>query len=207
MHDAHSEPPSSPLELRHASTDHPTIVVVPTRRLLVIEGVGQLGAADFRLASGVLRGVHDRVRASLRHDRFDDGPKAIMEVAWPTDAHVSLDDLARALSRHEPLHWRQMIELPRLATTAAAEAAILETRLEGGRDVPLVRLISFAEGRSVQILQVGAAADLVAAIERLGAFVAESGLRPHGSLHQLVFGDPDVVPPDRARSILRMPIE
>lgn len=183
------------------------IVVVPARRLLVIEGVGQLGAADFRMAASVLRAVHDGIRASLRHERFDDGPKAIMEVAWPTDAHVSLEDLARALGSHEPLHWRQMLELPRLATAAAAEAAILETRLDGGRDVPLVRLVSFVEGRSVQILQIGATADIVPAIARLGEFIAESGLRPHGSLHQLVFGDPDVVPPDRARSILRMPIE
>lgn len=207
MNGARSEIPSSPLELRHASTDQPIVVVVPTRRLLVIEGVGQLGAADFRMAGSVLRAVHDGVRASLRHDRFDDGPRAVMEVAWPTDSHVSLDDIARALTTHEPLHWRQMIELPRLATAAAADAAILATRLEGGRDVPLVRFISFAEGRAVQILQVGALADFPAAITRLGAFIAESGARPHGSLHQLVFADPDIVPRDRARSILRMPIE
>jgi hypothetical protein len=49
--------PSSPFEVRHASTHRPLLVVVPERRLLAIHGAGPRSAADFRLATTVLRTV------------------------------------------------------------------------------------------------------------------------------------------------------
>jgi hypothetical protein len=207
MHEVRSEPPSSPLELRHASTDHPIIVVVPERRLLVIDGVGHPGAADFRMATSVLRTVEATLRAAMRRDRFADAPKSILEIAWLTDPRWPRDELVRAFDEGESLHWRQMIELPRGATAAAASEAIQETRRAAGREIPLVRSIGFTEGRAAQLLHVGGMANLSSTVARLWTFVAESGLHPHGALHQLVFADPDVVPANRARSILRLPVE
>jgi hypothetical protein len=207
MNEVRPETPSSPLELRHASTDRPMFVVVPERRLLVIDGAGHPGAADFRMATTVLRTVHEALRATLRRDRFVDEPKSIVEIGWLTEAQWSLDEIIKAFAERETLHWRQMIELPRAATAAAADQAIQETRRQGGRDVTLVRLIAFTEGRAAQVLHLGGMTDLSPTVARLCTFVAESGLRPRGGLHQLVFGDPDIVPPERARSILRMPIE
>jgi hypothetical protein len=206
MHGVPSEMPSSPLELRHASTEHALIVVVPERRLLVIEGIGRSGAADFRLAAGVLRAVHDAVRASLRRDRFADGPRPVTEIAWPIGEYANLGELGRAIAAGDVVRWRQMIELPRLATVESAEAAILQTRLDGGRDVPLVRIVATTEGRAAQILQLAGMAGLLPAVTRLESFIAEAGFRPRGGLHQLVFGDPDVVPAERVRSILRAPV-
>ena len=51
------EQPSPPFELRHASTACPFVVFVPERRLLAIDGTGTREAADFALASEVLRTV------------------------------------------------------------------------------------------------------------------------------------------------------
>ena len=60
--------PSSPFELRHASTHRPLLVVVPERRLLAINGAGPRGAADFRLATTLLRTVGEIVRRHVLRD-------------------------------------------------------------------------------------------------------------------------------------------
>jgi len=100
-----------------------------------------------------------------------------------------------------------MVEVPDSSTESSVADAIDETRRQGDRDVPLVRLIHFAEGRAAQILQVGGHEGEPRSVGKLFRFVADSGLRPRGDLHQLVLADPDVVPRERGRSIFRLPIE
>ncbi|HEY4228502.1 MAG TPA: hypothetical protein VGM49_09190 [Candidatus Limnocylindrales bacterium] len=206
MHEAQLEPPSGFLELRHAATDHPIFVVVPERRLLVIEGAGLPEAADFRMATEVLRGVDATVRSRLRHDRFADGPKPVLEIAWQTTG-MSLADIVKSFAEPRPLSWRQMLELPRTATSDAANDAIERVRRAAGRDVPLVRAIRYSEGRAAQLLHLGTVSTLAPTVARLFEFVAVAGFLPRGGLHQLAYADPDLVPAGRARSILRMPIE
>jgi hypothetical protein len=207
MNEFQFDTPSLPLELRHASTDRPMIVVVPERRLLAIDGLGPASAAGFRMATSVLRAVDASVRVGLHRDWFSEGPKGIIEIVWLTDPSWSPEDVLRAFAEGEPLRWRQMIELRASATAAGAEAAIRETRTAAGRDVPLVRLIAVTEGRAAQLLHLGGATSLSATIAQLYGSVAESGLRPRGPLHQLLFRDPDAISPTEIRSILRLPIE
>lgn len=202
-----ADQPSTPLDLRHASTDHPLLVVVPERRLLAIDGIGRPGAADFRLASSLLRTVEDIVRARLRHDHIVDMPRPILEVVWRADSGSTTDGLVTAVTERAPWPWRQVVEPPRTATDAMLVDAIDEARRLGGRDLPLVRVIGAIEGRAVQILHVGDPAGEADSIKKLYRWVAESGFRPRGDLHHLVLADPDVVPAVRARSIFRLPVE
>ena len=201
------ERPSSPLELRHASSEHPLIVVVPDRRLLVIEGAGYPRAADFQRATTILRTVEDILRTRLRRDHVSDAPRPIVEVAWRTEPGWSTDDTVAAFTKPTIWRWRQMVEVPHAATELIVDEAIDEARRQGARDIPLVRLIQFAEGRAAQILHVGGPEEAARSVSRLYGFVTEAGLRPRGDLHELVVADPDVVPRERARSILRIPIE
>lgn len=201
------EHPSSPLELRHASTDHPLIVVVPERRILVIEGAGYPRAADFRRATTILRTVDDLLHARRRRDGLANSPRTISEIAWRIEPGWSIEDIVAAFTEPRAWHWRQMVEVPDVSTESDVVDAIDETRRQGGRDVPLVRLIHFAEGRAAQILQVGGHEGEPGSVGKLFRFVADSGLRPRGDLHQLVLADPDVVPRERGRSIFRLPIE
>ena len=72
--------------------------------------------------------------------------------------------------------------------------------------MPLVRAMAITEGRAAQVLHLGGMPDLSVTIAKLAAFIAASGRVPRGDAHQLVIGDPDVVPKDRSRSIVRMPL-
>jgi hypothetical protein len=198
--------PSRPIELRHASTDRPNVVVVPERHFLAIDGEGHPGAAGFRLATKGLRAAHEAVRAALRHDHFMDGPRSVFEIVWIADPDWSLPELLRHLSERDALRWRQMLELPNAATVDLVARAIARARAELGAHGPEPVLFSVTEGRSAQLLHIGATTDLSATVERLHTFITDSGWQPAGRIHQLVFADPEAVPSDRARSIIRMPI-
>lgn len=195
--------PSTPLELRHAATDHAVIVVVPERRLLAIDGVGDPRGNDFRLATTILRAVSERLRSRVPRDRTNDAPTSALEVAWWIHPEVPPDEMAASFADRSSWHWQQMIEIPHFATDADATAAIDEAGTGG----PLVRFIHFIEGRAAQILHVGGSGDEADSLRKLFQVVAEAGLRPRGHLHQIVLADPDVVPANRARSIFRLPIE
>ena len=108
-------------------------------------------AADFRLATTVLRTVDDQLRADLRRIGVI-VPKAISEIAWQIPAGWSTSEISQAFGEPTRWQWRQMVEVPKSAPDGAAEAAIDAVRRAGGRDVPLVRVIDYAEGRAAQIL-------------------------------------------------------
>lgn len=195
---------TSPMELRHASTDRPVFVVVPQRRLLAIDGVGRRGAEDFRQATTVLRAAAEVLRASLPRDPLRLEAHPITEVSWPIDGTLTVGKVLEALDDPRQ-RWRQMIELPPRASEEGAVRAIREASRIAGRDVPLVRAIRSEEGPAVQILEIGGHARSDA-IRKLLELVREAGFRAYGDLHELVLADTAAVGHDRARSILRVPV-
>jgi hypothetical protein len=196
--------PSSPIELRHVSTGRAIFVVVPERGLLAIHGAGPRGADDFRLATVVLRTVAEIIRTSLPRDRRARPGRPLLEITWPIDGGLTVDEIVEALDDPRQ-RWRQLSELPRFATEAAAERAIDAARRLGGRDIPLVQMIHVREGRAAQVLRTADEPPL-ACVRRLLGLVLEAGCRPTGDLHELVLADPADVGRVRARSIVRVPI-
>jgi hypothetical protein len=202
-----TQPVSDPFELRHAATDRAMIVVVPERRMLAIDGLGDPRAADFVFASKTLRIAADLVRLRVFRMRGVERRVGVLECAWWTHPEPPSTDLATAFADRSAWHWQQMIEIPREATDEDVAAAIDEARARAGRPAPLLRTIRFAEGRSAQILHVGGLANQHRSVQALYDEVGRAGLRPHGHLHEIRTADYEQVPDARARSILRLPIE
>jgi hypothetical protein len=198
---------TDPFELRHAATDHATIVRVPERRLIAVDGVGSPVSSGFRLATFSLRAAAENLRSLLHTSRGLETRVGIVECAWWIHPEVEPEAMADAFVDRSTWHWQQMIEVPEKATDEEVDAAIDRTRLEAGRELPLIRPIRFAEGTAAQILHLGGAATEVEAVRRLYEVVAAAGHRPRGHLHELYLADPEQVPAGRARSILRLPIE
>ena len=71
----------------------------------------------------------------------------------------------------------------------------------------LVRPIRFAEGSCAQILHVGPADDEAGSVRLLVDAVVRAGMRPRGHLHEIHLADIRLVPRERRRSILRLPVE
>lgn len=199
--------PSDFLELRHAATDKATIVVVPERRMLAIDGVGSPTAATYRLATETLRTAAGHLRTIVARTTGIETRVGPVECAWWIHPEPEPADMAAQFADRTAWHWQQMIEVPPIASDEDATAAIDETRRGAGRDAPLLRLIRFAEGRSAQILHTGGPSSEPASVEKLHHAVAAAGLRPRGHLHEIHLAEPGRVPEERARTILRLPIE
>jgi hypothetical protein len=202
-----SQPLADSLELRHAATDRATIVVVPERTLLAIDGVGAPIASDFRYATEILRRVEGALRKRVRRERPAESRSPVIESAWWIHPELPPAEMAAAFADRSAWHWQQMIEVPSSSTDADVEAAIDEVRHEAGRPIALVRAIRFAEGRSAQILHVGGVATEAESVRKLYQALDDAGLRSRGHLHQIHLAEETRVPAERVRSIIRLPIE
>jgi hypothetical protein len=199
--------PSTFLELRHASTARAIFVVVPERRFLAVDGIGEPTGAGFRLATSALHTVTDGVLRRLRRAGIATATRAgVAECLWWSTETLSPSELPAAFADRTRWHWRQLIEVPGKATEADATAAIDEARRGAGRDVALVRRLDLTEGSAAQVLHVGPASSETVSLRMLFEAIAEAGLRPEGRLHTLLLTEPYPSSGGMGRSILRQPV-
>ena len=195
------------LELRHASTEHAIFVVVPERAFFAIDGVGEPGAADFRLATSELHAVIEVLLRRLRRAGISTATRAgVIECGWSPPRGVPPSELPAAFRDRSRWHWRQMIELPAGSTETQAQAAVEASRVQAGRSRALVRCLTFTEGPAAQLLHVGSRGTEPVTVDRLFRAIEGAGLRPDGELHALQLADAEVAPHGVGRSILRQPI-
>ena len=103
--------------------------------------------------------------------------------------------------------WTAMIMQPPAVTPAVLE----QVRSDAMRKKPLpalakVRLESFREGLSAQIMHVGPYSTEAPTIARLHDFIKKQGYRLAGRHHEIYLGDPRRSAPERLRTVIRQPI-
>jgi hypothetical protein len=194
------------LEILHAATDRATIVTVPERRMYALDGLGDPSGAGYSGAIETLHAVAEQLRAQLHLERHLDTRVAAIECAWWTHPEPAPADVPERFADRATWHWQQMIEIPHRATDDDVERALATARRDVVRDAGLVRIIRFDEGLSAQILHVGPPAAAPDSVRRLFEAVAAAGLSPRGHLHEIHVSDPRHAPPERSRSILRLPV-
>jgi hypothetical protein len=94
---------------------------------------------------------------------------------------------------------------------AAGEREIEEAIVAAARkrELPLasvLRVVSFAEGPSAQLLHVGPYGAETATLRTLHEAIATAGYVPRGPHHEIYLNDPHQVGEDRARTVLRQPV-
>lgn len=70
-----------------------------------------------------------------------------------------------------------------------------------------LRLETFNEGLSIQIMHIGPYADEPATIDKMDAFAEEHGYRMRGKHHEIYLGDPLRADPAKLKTVLRHPVE
>jgi hypothetical protein len=185
------------------SASAPVLVEVPPLRFLMIDGLGGVGGPDFQLSVGALYGLAYPVkfaakkRLSLAYSVMpseglywdaDDGPEAPPASADRTS-------------------WRLMILLPDEVSSEFVDE--IRSKVVSKKDVPRlgdVRVQTYSEGESVQILNVGPYADEIPSVERLFAFARERGYEMAGSHHEIYLNDPNRTAPAKLKTVLRYPV-
>ncbi|MCE7480416.1 MULTISPECIES: GyrI-like domain-containing protein [Microbacterium] len=181
------------------------VIDVPELNYLMIDGHGDPNTSpEFTTAVEALYPLAYTLKFTSKRELDRDYTVMPLEGLWWADDHAAFT-AARDKSQWD---WTLMIMQPEwidheLVADAVATAA---AKNQEGR-VHEVRFGSYAEGRCVQTLHVGAfdeEAPLLA--EMHDVFIPRNGLRMTGKHHEIYFSDPRKGAPERRRTILRQPV-
>jgi hypothetical protein len=193
-------------ELKHlysASTKAVEVVDVPPMNYLMIDGSGDPNTAqEYQDAVSALYNVAYTLKFALKKREGLDYPVMALEGLWWVEdlSKLDMDDKSNWL-------WTMMIVQPDFVTQAVFESAVDDLRKK--KNPPLldrVRLESYHEGLSAQILHIGPYAAEQPTIERLYAYMSEHGYVHNGKHHEIYLGDPRRSTPEKLRTIIRQPI-
>ena len=186
----------------YAPAREPIVLVVADGRYLAVEGRGEPGGRAFQEKLGALYGMAFTIKMTRKHAGLGDYVVAGLEGQYWPDPGVS--PLEAPL---DTMNWRLMVRTPDTVTGEDLEAARRALRQKGrGSWVDHVVLVSMAEGPCVQMLHVGPYEKEPATIGTMVEFAQRQGFEVHGRHHEIYLSDPRRVPPERLRTILRLPV-
>lgn len=130
---------------------------------------------------------------------FVDAPLEML--FWAND----MNDLAAG--KKQNWKWRAMITLP-AGTDEEVFSAAVETAAKHMEEVPSsLRMETFEEGKSVQIMHVGTADQIPTLLEKLYKdFLPKNNLAPVGAYHEIYLDDWSRIAPEKRKIILRQPV-
>ena len=181
----------------------PVLVDVPPLRFLMLDGLGGVGGTDFQLSMGALYGLAYPVKFSAKKRLSLSYPIMPAEgLYWDANEGPNSAPLSQGTTA-----WRLMILLPDAVSAEFVDE--VRAKVAAKKDLPLlgdVRVQTFSEGESVQILHVGPYADETPTVRRLLAFASERGFETAGSHHEIYLNDPNRTAPEKLKTVLRYPV-
>ncbi len=189
-------------QLYKPSAKAPSIVDVPPLRFLMLDGSGVFGEASpaFTESVSALYTLAYQVKFAAKKQLDLVYPVMPLEgLYWDAEAGPGSKPASPKSSA-----WRLMILLPAEVPGELAE----ETReravvKKGLARIGDVRVQTFSEGLSVQIMHIGPYSEEPASVKRLLAFAKERGLEVTGSHHEIYLGDPSKAAPEKLKTVLR----
>ena len=111
------------------------------------------------------------------------------------------------ITRPGDWRWTVMIMQPDHITETMFQEALEQLRKKKpGPGLDKLRLETFEEGLSMQIMHIGPYAEEPATIEKMHAFAAENGYSLRGKHHEIYLGDPRRGDPAKLKTGLRQPV-
>lgn len=186
------------------SAKESTIVEVPEMQFAMIDGGGSPETSEwFQQTMQALYGVSFTLKFMLK-----DIPDAYEYVVPPLEGLWWTKGVERLDFKDKQVEWTVMIMQPEQVTAALFAEAI--EKLKAKKDNPALdklRLESFHEGLSAQIMHIGPYDAEEPTIEKLHQFIKDNGYQLRGKHHEIYLGDPRRTAPERLRTVLRQPIE
>ena len=189
----------------------PMLLTVPPLRFAAVEGRGDpnLPGGDFQRAVGALYAVLYAVKMSRRGGRAMEGYFDFvvppLEGLWRQAGGDGID-----YARKADFRWTALIRQPDLVSRVDFDWAAGAAARKLGPAGPVPGLLAYDEGLCVQCMHTGPYDDEPATLARLHAFAAAQGLVPDLSgerrHHEIYLSDARRVPPERLRTVLRVPV-
>lgn len=184
----------------YATPRKPALVRIKPAQYLAIDGQGEPGGERFTAAIGALYGMAFTVKMTRKFAGHQDYAVCKLEGIWFFEAD------APQIPKQQ-WRWRLMIRTPDFVSSKDLAAAVA-TLLKRGkpREVEEVRLESITEGDCVQMLHVGPYDREPESLDSMRTLAAAKGLALKGPHHEIYLSDPRRVPPERLKTILRVPV-
>lgn len=193
----------------YAAPKKPALVDVGPAHYLAIEGWGAPGGEQFTAKIGGLYSMAYTIKMSRKFGGaagLRDYTICKLEAQWWTGRDERKGDLST--QPPEQWRWRLMIRTPDFIKQADLNQAVANLEKKGkDPEFKNVRLWDHTEGRCVQMLHVGPYEQEGETYTRMAAFANERGLTPHGPGHDIYLNDPRRIPPERLKTILRLPVD
>lgn len=181
-----------------------TIVDVPPLQFLMADGHGDPNTTPvYAQAVEALYAVAYKIKfMSKKEHGFDYVVPPLEGLWWAEDMDTFI---TRAKSAWD---WTMMIMQPESITAEMFAAAVAEVRRKKGLPgLDGVRLASYHEGLSAQIMHVGSYDDEGPVLARLHQeFIPQAGYVENGKHHEIYRSDPRKVAPEKLKTVLRQPI-
>lgn len=181
----------------------PVTVDVPTLRFLMLDGDAPIGSEEFTQSFAAIYKLAYPVKFAAKKRLGVSYPIMPSEgLYWDADGgpEVPLAEATRMV-------WRLMLLLPdEVPSEFVDEVRDTVMAKKGLPRLADIRVQSFTEGRSVQVLHLGPYAAETATVERLRAFAAEKELEFSGIHHEIYLSDPGRTAPEKLKTILRYPV-
>lgn len=179
-------------------------VDVPAMPFLMIDGRGDPNTSEeYASAVEALYAVAYALKFRIKR-ASGDGPDYVV---MPLEGLWWADDMRR-FSVHDKAAWKwtMMILQPEEVTAQMFEATVQE--VERKKKLPAlrgVRLESYHEGPSAQIMHIGPYADEGPTVAKLHAYIEQGGHRLRGKHHEIYLTDPRKSAPEKMRTVVRQP--
>ncbi len=173
-------------------------VRVPSGNFLAVDGVGEPGGAAFQDAMHQLYTLAYTTKFSMKKAGGADFAIPPVECLW-------LEDLCGKQRRE--WRWRVMLRVPPCVKAPTLREVRKAIAVKKGPATDAVRRITWAEGRTLQVLHVGPYDQVGASYQQLTDVAAARGLQCVGPAHEVYLNNPRRVAPARIKTIVRMAVK
>ena len=181
------------------------VVDVPAMQFLMVDGHGDPNVAqEYQDALEALYPVAYKIKFISKKELERDYVVPPLEGLWWAD-DMDTFSINRDKSAWD---WTMMIMQPEWITGEMFDAA--RAVVDKQKDLPSLsklRLESYHEGLSVQIMHIGSYDDEGPALSKMHTeFLPQNGLDMRGKHHEIYLSDPRKVPTEKLKTVLRQPV-
>lgn len=190
-------------ELYLPSADDFVLVDVPKLAFIMVDGEGSPTGELFPRLIRWLFAVLHPIKLVAKERMGKDFVEPPLECLWWAD---DLNDLIAG--KEDKFKWRLMIVATAdWLTNEMFEDAVAKASEKLGKVPAGLKLESFTEGKSVQIMHVGPPTTIAATVARLhNEFLPAHHLIPNGHHHEIYLNDPRRTARAKLRTVLRQPV-
>jgi hypothetical protein len=192
-------------ELKHLyrpSKKKVTAVDVPPLKFLMIDGEGAPEGEEYAAALSALYPVAYTLKFASKALGKDFKVMPLEGLWWADDMAAFTE------TNKDAWKWTAMILVPDLITKAMVDDAKRQAQEKKGNPaIARVRLETYHEGPSAQIMYIGPYSDEDETIDRIHQFIEEEGHQLRGKHHEIYLSDPNRTAPEKLKTVIRQPYE